>query len=92
MDIIDSGLITLLERLEEQARVEVTALLKEHAISTTDALRIAELIGVSVTQPTVNKWCRKYGIGYKLNPDQDAPYTRWRIFPIKFIKVLYGKN
>ena len=58
----------------------------EKYLSTTEALQVAEHLGVSVTLPTMISWCRKFGIGHQLG----GQHGHWMVRRGKLEEFLAG--
>lgn len=54
-------------------------------ISPAQALEIAKAQGISVTYPTILKWVRDYGLGYRIG-------GRYTINREKFMKFIEGQK
>ena len=58
----------------------------ETYLTTTEALLVAEHLGVSITLPTMISWCRKFGIGHQLG----GQHGHWLVRRDKLEEFLAG--
>ena len=58
----------------------------EKYLTTTEAIQVAEHLGVSVTLPTMISWCRKFGIGHQLG----GQHGHWLVRREKLEEFLAG--